>query len=189
MLARRIAFLAVTALLLAGCGHDRSVLDEGVSRGSSGGVHRISEKEALAAGRGSLAEWERELALGVRENPHQRFANLPTSTLRRRLDEEAQRYDFDVVSFEMRRPLQLAPKIVVRTTHYLRLSEAMPKILARVDPRAHATGDLDGWSYEGFYFRADDERGVPFMITSNFIRAGGGGQWARSERLYPFPHG
>jgi hypothetical protein len=185
----RIGPIVAATILLVGCGHTRSILNEGVGRGQLGGVHRVDEKEAIKAGRVSLAEWERQLALGVRTNPNKRFANLPTSILRRRLNEEARRYDFDIVSFEIRRPRQLAPKIVVRTTHYLRLSEAMPKILAQIDPHANAKGDLDGWSYEGLYFRADDERGVPFMITSNFIRAGGGGQWARSERLYPFGHG
>jgi hypothetical protein len=62
---------------------------------------------------------------------------------------------------------------------------------ARIDPRSPAADDAAGWAYEGFYFQADDERRVPFLIVSNFWRGpnGGGGQFARSERLYPYPHG
>jgi len=103
----------------------------------------------------------------------------------------AQRYDFDVVSVQLLRPRQLAPKVVVRTKHYLALAHATAAILRRIDPRTPAVDDREGWKYEGFYFEARDERDVPFLIAYNFWRgpSAGGGQWARSEPLYPFVHG
>ena len=43
----------------------------------------------------------------------------------------------------------------------------------------------------GFYLEGRDAEGVPFLIPYNFWRGlgPGGGQWARSEKLYPFDHG
>jgi len=83
------------------------------------------------------------------------------------------------------RPRQLAPLIVVRTTHYLSLSRAVGSILQKLDPpgRGH-------WAYEGIYFMAEDEKNVPFLSVSNVVRGQiEGSQWARSEALYPFLHG
>ena len=88
------------------------------------------------------------------------------------------------------RPGQLAPEIAVRTTHYLALARALPGILRNLDPHS-AQSDTRGWSYEGFFFEAQDENGAPFLAVYNFWRGqhNGGGQWARSEPLFPFPHG
>ena len=88
------------------------------------------------------------------------------------------------------RPRQLAPEIAVRTTDYLGLAQALPGILRRLDPH-EGRSDTRGWSYEGFFIEARDERGVPFLAVYNFWRGQhkGGGQWARSEALYPFQHG
>jgi hypothetical protein len=109
--------------------------------------------------------------------------------LRARIDHAAERYDFDVVSLELERPRQLAPKVIVRTSHYLRLARATAGILRAIDPHLRTSDDRTGWLFEGFYFRAEDEHGVPFLIAYNFWRShGGGGEWARSERLSPFPH-
>ncbi|HEY3765949.1 MAG TPA: hypothetical protein VGL44_12400 [Gaiellales bacterium] len=48
---------------------------------------------------------------------------------------------------------------------------------------AHASSE------DGFRVGAQSSRGTPFLDVSNVMRAHGGGQWARSERLYPYPHG
>ena len=72
---------------------------------------------------------------------------------------------------------------MVRTTSYLELARATNSILTELDGVPH-------WRYEGFYFRAEDEYGVPFLIAYDVVRGESmGGQWARSERLYPFNHG
>jgi hypothetical protein len=56
---------------------------------------------------------------------------------------------------------------------------------------AYGSNGTRGRRYEGFYLEAQDERGVPFLGVYNFWRGNhkGGGQWARSEPLYPFQHG
>lgn len=95
---------------------------------------------------------------------------------------------FTVLSLNVVRPRQLAPEVVVLTTHYVEVAEATRLILLRVDPKASTGDDRTGWRYEGFFFQAEDEHGVPFLIAFNFWRGGGGGggQWARSDRLFPF---
>src|SRR5207247_101479 len=110
---------------------------------------------------------------------------------RRELGAAARSHDFEVVSFRLLRPRRLAPRIVVRTTHYLELAHATRGILRRLDPKAATGDDRTGWRYEGFYFEADDEHGVPFLVVFNFLRGphAGGGQWARSDPLFPFAHG
>lgn len=59
----------------------------------------------------------------------------------------------------------------------------------RLDPQKAGGEDWQGWDYEGFFLGAQDQQGKPFLAVFNFWRARGGGQWARSEDLYPFEHG
>jgi hypothetical protein len=90
---------------------------------------------------------------------------------------------FRVVSLRMLHPKQLAPMLIVNTTHYVGLAHATASIL-------HDLNGRYGDRYEGFYFEARDELGVPFFITETLRRdRTEGGQWARSEALYPFLHG
>jgi len=187
----RILVCLVLAVTVAGCSDRRSVLDEGIQLGATGNVHRIGPAEARAAARRDRGDWERELRERALEAPDQRFSNLRPETFKRRLQQAAERYRFEIVSVELPRPKQLAPRVVVRTTHYVELAEATSLILRSIDPRASTGDDRTGWSYEGFYLEARDERGIPFLITSNFWRGtgGGGSQWARSERLFAAPHG
>ena len=191
ILATALIGLALTGV--AGCDEKRSVLDEGVCVGTANACRSISAEEARGAAERASADWERELRSRAIADPRTRFPNLPPAELRRRLDLAAEELDFEVVSFRLREPKQLAPKIVVRTKHYLRLAEAAGRggLLSRLDPRRNVGDSREGWRYEGFYFEAQDERGVPFFIAYNFWRGPGpgGGQWARSERLFPFPHG
>jgi hypothetical protein len=179
----------------AGCGgSSRSVLDEGVSlRGVQGGVHRIDDEQALSVVRHARAEWERELMTRAHTFPGQQFQNLQSAVLRARLDALARTYDFEVREVDLLRPRpgQVAPAVVVRTRHYLLQARATHSILHLLDPKRPTRDDRTGWRYEGFYFEAQDEDGVPFLAAYNFMRGQGpgGGQWARSERLYPFEHG
>jgi hypothetical protein len=180
---------------LAGCGSHtsgRSVLYGGVSSDAvSRIVHHIGDREAMIAGRANLRLLKRQLQIRARKAPHQVFKNPPQDLLKSALHSEARSNHFRVVSIQMLRPRQLAPKIVVETTHYLALARATPSILVRLDPRRPSADDRKGWAYEGFYFEAEDERNVPFLIVSNFWRGrnGGGGQFARSDALFPYPHG
>ncbi len=183
--------LAALVTLTPACRDRQSVLDEGIQPGQSRKSHVIRRAEALASAHTMSERWERELRRRAQADPTTRFPNLDPSVLRRRLRLAANRHDFQVVSVRVLRPRQLAPKIVVRTTHYLELAQATGRILARLDPKEPTSDDRTGWRYEGFYFEAQDEHGVPFLIVDNFWRGKGpgGGQWARSEGLYPFERG
>ena len=88
-------------------------------------------------------------------------------------------------------PQQRAPFVIVRTNDPIALARATPEIARQLDPRLAVPDDRLGWRYEGFYLEARDALGKPFMIVYNFYRSrhsGGGGEWAASENLYPFPH-
>jgi hypothetical protein len=178
--------------ILCGCrGGNESVLDEGRTVGVSRGRHKVGSYEATRSVRAALRSWNRELAKRARAAPAQRFDNLPVATLERRLQVLAEAHDFDVVTVQLNRPAQLAPRVIVRTTHYPELAKATPVILRRLDPKRATNDDRTGWRFEGFFFEARDEHGIPFLATFNFWRGGngGGGQFARSEQLYPFEHG
>jgi glycosyltransferase involved in cell wall biosynthesis len=157
-----------------------------VATGCSG-----KSSQATRDARHVSAMWRFELRKRAQEAPRQRFDNLSPQVLRRRLDAAARRYDFEVVSFRLLRPRQLAPRIVVRTRHDVELVHAVPRILRRLDPKAGTGDDRTGWRYEGFWFEADDEHGDPLLAVFNFWRGphAGGGQWARSDELFPFAHG
>lgn len=190
---KRLAFLALAAVLAGGCSHggDRSALDRGVHLGLRAKVHRVGEAEARRVARTAEAAWRRDLRRRAEEAPARRFPNLPPAALRQRLSAAAHRYGFHVVSLDLMRPRQLAPAVVVETSDYTRLARATPAILHSIDPRSRATDDRKGWRYEGFFFEARDERGVPFLVAFNAWRGphAGGGQWARSDALFPFAHG
>jgi hypothetical protein len=188
---RRLAALIACATLAAGCGSHRSVLDAGVTFGPMAKPRRISASEARHDARVAHAEWRREIAKRARQEPRTHFPNLAPFLLRQRLAEAAKRYGFDVVSLRLLRPRQLAPEVVVRTKRYFALARAMPAIEAALNPRLRAQDDRLGWEYEGFWFEAQDEHGVPFLLVFDFMRGPGpgGGQWARSDPLFPFAHG
>jgi hypothetical protein len=188
---RRLVLLAAAAALCAGCGSHRSVLEAGVALRPGDKPHVVGPSEAVADARSTLRTWHRELAKRARQDPRRRFPNLAPALFRARLAETAHRYGFEVESVRLNRPRQLAPEVVVRTSHYVALAHAVPTILHAINPRLPARDDRQGWEYEGFYFEARDEHEVPFLVTFDFMRgrSPGGGQWARSNALFPFAHG
>ena len=183
------ASVIAAAGLVAGCGSSRSVLYRGVS--PAGGPTRVvTDAAALRDMRSVHAQWVAEITRRARQDPSQRFVNLPARQFRRRLAQAAARYHFTVKKVQLLRPRQLAPLVVIQTREYLAVAHAVPAIESSLDPyRGHS--DQKGWAFEGFLLEAEDERGVPFLGAFNFERGSGpgGGQWARSERLYPFAHG
>src|SRR5712692_642634 len=184
---RRVLFLLPLCVLLASCGGHRSVLDAGVSSWQHT-PHRVSPQEAARNPRTAFAEWRREVQARGRSAPGRRFHNLPPSELRRRLAALAKAQDFTIVRVEFLRPRELAPVVVVRTKHYLELARTTGSILRQIDPKVRTNDDRTGWRYEGFFFEAEDEHGIPFLGAFNFWRGphAGGGQWARSDPLFPF---
>lgn len=71
------------------------------------------------------------------------------------------------------------------------LARAVPSIERLLDPKRPTGDDRTGWAYEAFLLEAEDTGHVPFLIVFNNWRAPhpGGGQWAASAGLLPFPHG
>jgi hypothetical protein len=192
---RAVATVVLVAAVVSGCSSDnrRSILEQGVQLHRGAGVRRISADEALADVTKSETWWRHQIASRARAYPRQHFENLPAHELRLRLTRLAARYDFRIVSFDLWRPLpdQLAPRVVVATTHYQALAHATPAILKQLDPKRTTADDRTGWRYEGFFFQANDEHAVPFLAAFNFWRgiySRGGGQWARSDPLFPFAH-
>ena len=174
-------------VLLAGCGAHHSVLDAGISSWNKP-PHRVSSQEAARSAATAFADWRREVRTRGIDAPKQRFHNLPPSELQRRLAALAKANDFTVMRVEFLRPRQLAPIVIVRTKHYVELARATSSILRQIDPKVRTNDDRTGWRYEGFYFEAQDEHGVPFLGVFNFWRGAhaGGGQFARSDALFPF---
>jgi hypothetical protein len=131
-----------------------------------------------------------EITRRAREDPSERFDNLSARQLRQRLAEEATRYHFTIEQVRLLHPRQVAPLVTIRTRRYLAFAHALPSIETSLDPHI-GHNDRAGWAFEGFFLEAQDERGVPFLAVFNFMRGSGpgGGQWARSDQLYPFAHG
>jgi hypothetical protein len=199
MISKFSAFAAL-GVLATGCSssggaasHSRAVLYQGTGLShpeTTAADRRVSDAASRRGGERVRKQWEREIRSRAMKAPREHFANLPPETLRERLRRASDDHSFEVVSLKLLRPRQLAPEIIVRTTNYLGLAHALPGILRRLDPH-ESRSDTRGWSYEGFFIEARDERGVPFLAVYNFWRGQhkGGGQWARSEPLFPFQHG
>jgi hypothetical protein len=184
------ASVIVATVLVAGCANSRSILYSGVSGNASGAKRVVTDAAALHDARAAREQWVAEITRLARADPSQRFANLPARQLRLRLAEAAARYGFTVKKVQFLHPRQLAPLVIIETRRYLTFADAVPAIEDSLDPhRGHS--DRAGWAFEGFFLEARDERGVPFVDVFNFMRGSGpgGGQWARSEQLYPFAHG
>ena len=193
---RCATFLVIAASLIfavglvSGCGgSSRSVLYSGVSL--DGGPKRVVTDAAAAHDvRAVHAQWLTEITRRAGEDPGQRFANLPAQQLRLRLAKAAARYHFTVKKVQLLHPRQVAPLIIIQTRRYLAFAQTVPAIENSLDPHT-GHSDQAGWAFEGFLLEAQDERGVPFLDVFNFERGSGpgGGQWARSDQLYPFLHG
>jgi hypothetical protein len=182
--------LLMLMVFLSGCSGSPSVLTAGYDRVGGKSPSPDAEK-AKAQAAAAERSWEHEIKSRAQRYPEKRFSNPSRDELLGDLRALAQQNNFDLVSVRLLGPRQLAPKIVVRTKHYLDLAHAAPAILRQIDPRKAVPQDSQGWKYEGFYFEAQDERDIPFLIVFNFERgpSPGGGQWARSEPLYPHSHG
>jgi len=129
-----------------------------------------------------------EKARTLRHRAH--FRSPSSATFFARLTTAARRFGFQVVHAHLFRPFQLAPLVIVRSAHPKRFSRDTASIESLLDPVRKGSALATAWAYEGFYIEARDTRGVPFLLAFNYLRGGiVGGQWARSEDLYPFPHG
>lgn len=186
-----VTILLLGALILAGCADSRSVLLSGISPDARGAKIVIDDATASRDARGIERKWLTEIGQRARTTPGERFVNPSTSQFRQRLAAAATRYGFTVKSLRFLRPRQLAPLSVVQTTHYVDLARDFRLMDKTLNPlKERRTDGLDG-AFEGFFFEAQDEHGVPFFVIDDAIRGphGGGGEWARAEALFPFSHG
>lgn len=103
------------------------------------------------------------------------FPSPSARAFRRRLARAADRWQFDVLKVRYLRPLQSAPMVIVRTKQPVRLARAAGAI------REY----LAGRRYEGFYFEAKGDFAFAGALRGTQMDT----QWARTERLFPFPHG
>jgi hypothetical protein len=153
------------------------------------GASRPSPKAAVAQAK---TEWLKEVRFAARSGDRARdFPSPSRAVLVNRLERARRLYGFQVVGVTMLRPLQLAPVIVIQSDRKLALARAVPTIIQIFNPRHVTRRNPSGYAYEAYFLVAQDRHGVPYLATFNFMRAPriGGGQWAASERLYPFPHG
>jgi hypothetical protein len=120
-----------------------------------------------------------------------RFPSPSRDVLMQRMRQAQRRYGFEIVTVRMLHPLQRAPVIVIRSDKKLEIAHATPAIIKLVDPRHVTNINPSGYAYEGYFLSAEDRHGVPYLATFHHSRCCplGGGKWAASENLYPFPHG
>jgi hypothetical protein len=110
----------------------------------------------------SQEEWQSaELAL-ARTSPRQASPSPGRDVFLKRLQGEAGKHHFEVVSVRFLRPRQFAPMVVVRTTDYVSFAAAASSIVARLEP-----------DYEGVHLEAQDEFGVPFLADYMLARSVG----------------
>jgi hypothetical protein len=86
-----------------------------------------------------------------------------------------------------------APLVVVRVRRrpLISFSKSFPALWRRLDPLTRSGPDWHAYKHEAVFFEAIDGRGIPFLVVWNAWRQPprGGGQWARTQALLPFPHG
>jgi len=187
----RLVPLVALAVLVAGCsgaGHQAAPTPM-LQIGLKPNLIRLppmDRAEAVREERGARGQWLRSLRAAGRSPSDTVFRSPSRAVLMKRLEREARAHDFQIVSVRMLRPRQLAPVIVVRTSHGVSLAHATVSILERLDPNWGRGEAVE--LYEGTYFAAVDERGIPLFSASEVVRGGyEGGSWARSKALYPIP--
>jgi hypothetical protein len=166
------------------------------SCGAQAGSPHLNPAGMLSASPGGIVRqaqrrWRADLVSGALADPKKRFPSPSWDVLRGRLRVAEKRYGFEVIAVAMFHPRQAAPLVLVRATKKRAFAQATPAILRLIDPKRKTGDDRTGWAYEGFFFKAVDPHGVPFLFTFNHFRGqhAGGGQWASRGDLFPFPHG
>jgi hypothetical protein len=168
----------------AGCRHGKAlpakVLLEGVTFGINRTVTHYSDADSRGRTAATLASWLKAIRTRAERWPQYHWPNPGVAKTQRALNRYARRYGFFVDRLVWQTPKQLAPEIVVHTTNYVGVGGATGRMLERL-----TTG------YEGYYFEADDERGVPFIYVARARRGPSGTvrYWARSDAVAPWVHG
>jgi hypothetical protein len=184
---RRLLIAAIAllvALVVGGCGGASG------EASSSGPANDQTQAAPISQAWGAhIRSWKRELLASANEDKGVRFPTPSQAALEEKLAGAASRFDFRVLSVEFVPAAQGSPLVIVESSSPTRFSRDTPAILRLLDPKRGGDQDWEGWDYEGFFLGAQDQQGEPFLAVFNVERAHGGGQWARSEELYPFEHG
>lgn len=154
----------------------------------------LSADESRAAASKARSDWLHEIstrgkkARTLRHPTH--FRSPSRATFLARLQRASHRYHFQVVRVHLYKPFQFAPLVIVRSAHPKRFSRDTHAIQLLLDPVKKGSALATASAYEAIYIEARDTKGVPFLLAFQLLRGGiEGGQWARSENLYPFAHG
>src|SRR6478735_7460226 len=136
-----------------------------------------------------VAKWESEL----RSAEHDSHYSYPTPSLQileTRIAAASRTFGFRVVALRFVRAPQGSPMLIVQAEGSpSSFAPKVGKIVGLLNPTHHGAADWNSTAYEGIFIGAQDSRGHPFLYGYNFLRARGGGQWARSPNLYAFLHG
>jgi hypothetical protein len=140
-----------------------------------------------------LTQWTVYVRKGARLNPKPQFARARRTAISRVVERNASRFHYLPEGVTVLRGRDGAPLVIVKVDgHLLAFSRSVRALVQRLDPFARVPGPAwHALKYEAFFFEAVDSHGVPFLVTWNAMRdpPRGGGQWARTEALLPFPHG
>jgi hypothetical protein len=153
--------------------------------------HAATVREPSVIVREAQRRWRADLATGALADQKTRFPSPRFGVLAARLGVAERRYGFSHLLVAMFHPRQIAPLVLVRATNKQAFARNVPAILRLIDPKRNTGDDRTGWAYEGFFLKAVDQKGTPFLIVFNHFRGphAGGGQWASRKAFLPFPHG
>jgi hypothetical protein len=140
-----------------------------------------------------LTQWTRYVAKGAALDAKPRFPTARRAAIERVVQRSASRFHYTVKRVSVLKGHDGAPLVIVRVTRrpLVSFSKAFPTLWRGLDPLIRSGPDWHAYKYEAFFFEAVDGRGTPFLVVWNAWRQPprGGGQWARTEALFPFPHG
>ena len=181
---RSVLLGVVLAGVLAGCG-----LGGGSGAGGGDGVARMQRAPIPRRWMKPVAKWESAL----RSAEHDSRYSYPTPSLpilENRIAAASRTFGFRVVALRFVRAPQGSPMLIVQPEGSpSSFAPKVGKIVGLLNPAHRGAEDWNSTAYEGIFIGAQDSRGHPFLYGYNFLRARGGGQWARSPSLYPFAHG
>ncbi|HZS23423.1 MAG TPA: hypothetical protein VFA30_00430 [Gaiellaceae bacterium] len=185
---RRTLALACLALVTAGCGGGgaSSVLEAGICRDVSQTCVPVGPAKARAELRAARRGWLTALHANAGLDATHRFPTPPPRVLLARLRSQAVAHVFKIESVVWRHGRQPAPDIVLETSQYLDFTHSLPQIVDAIDPPPSSNEHV----YEGIFVEGVDPQHVPFVAVFDDVRGRvSGGEWARSEPLYPYAHG
>ena len=181
---RSVLLGVVLAGVLAGCS-----LGGGSGAGGGDGVARIQRAPIPRRWMKPVSKWEGWL----RSAEHDSRYSYPTpslAVLESRIAAASRTFGFRVVALRFVRAPQGSPMLIVQPEGSpSSFAPKVGKIVGLLNPTHRGAVDWNSTAYEGIFIGAQDSRGHPFLYGYNFLRARGGGQWARSPNLYPFAHG